>query len=375
MHILGAIGSVVIISLMLPGFVSWWENGLMAQQQHLAAEHLSSVTQAARKYVNLHQDTLLTQTGASSGPVIGIADLVNDNLLPDGFQPRNVWLQDYDIHLRQPVAGSLAAIVLTRDGRNDESDKFRNVTVPGAAALAGGAGGYVPSGIRPGHSENMLQGAGNGWLLDLDAVGIASPGAGHLGALSSYDSSALGQDFLYRVPVPGMPELNSMQTDLDMTDHALKHVSEIQFEQRQITDESCTQPEEQGRVFLDEQQGLYLCRNNSLEIIGDSGNSTALKSVNVVANGARIPKPVCAPGSGTVPSIVTAPAIAEAGPVAPPLSAVQTWATSVSDTEWIVRMRVLTSNKSLAGSDSAGWVYPSANYGRIMVMSMCVKQS
>ena len=175
--------------------------------------------------------------------------------------------------------------------------------VPGAAALIGGAGGHIPSGVLPGQTENMLQGAGNGWVLNLGTVGIASPGAGHLGAVSTYDSSALGQDFLYRVAVPGQPELNAMQTELDMTDHAIRNVSDLQFEPREITSESCSSTDEQGRIFLDSLQGLYLCRNNSLEIIGDSGNTALMKNATVAKNGDRITKPSCAPGTGLTPTI------------------------------------------------------------------------
>lgn len=375
MNILSAIGALILLIVMLPDLISWWDAGLTATQQRLVANHMLMVTQAARQYVNRHQDTLLAQAQAASGPTVGIRELVDEGFLPDGFQPRNPWLQEYQIHVRQPQAGTLQAIVLTTGGRDNETDKFRNVTVPGAAALVGGAGGFVPSGVLPGQTENMLQGAGNGWSLDLGSVGIPSPGSGHLGAVSSYDSSALGQDFLYRVAVPGQPELNAMQTELDMTDHAIRHVSELQFEARDITDESCTSVEEQGRVFLDSVQGLYLCRNNSLEIIGDSGNSVPLKNVTVAKNGDRISKPVCAPGTGTAPAIFTAPSIAEAGPEAPPLTSFQTWATSLSDTEWQVHMRVQTGNKRLDGADSEGWVYPAEDYGRIMVLSMCVKQT
>lgn len=374
MHLLGAIGAIILLIIMMPGFLGWWESGHTATQQRIVANHMTAVTRAARQYVNRHQDTLLTQASASAGPSVTIADLINEGFLTEGFQPRNAWLQEYQIHVRQPQTGTLQAIVLTTGGRNNETDKFRNVTIPGAAALVGGAGGYVPSGVLPGQTENMLQGAGNGWILDLGSVGIASPGSGHLGAVSSYDSSALGQDFLYRVAVPGQPELNAMQTELDMTDHAIRNVSELQFQEREITDEACAAPEDQGRVFLDSVQGLYICRNNSLEIIGDSGNSTPLKNVTLAKNGDRITKPVCAPNTGTAPAVFTSPSIAEAGPEAPPLTSFQTWATSLSDTEWQVHMRVQTGNKRLDGADGEGWIYPADDYGRIMVLTMCVKQ-
>lgn len=375
MHIVGSIGAALMVILMLPQLIGWWEAGNTATQQQLIANHLLVVTRAARQYVNRHQDTLLVQASPSAGPSITVENLVNEGFLPDGFQPRNAWLQEYEVHVRQPQTGTLQAIVITTGGRTNETDKFRNVVVPGAAALVGGAGGHIPMSILPGQSENMLQGAGNGWTLDLGAVGIASPGAGHLGAVSSYDSSALGQDFLYRVAVPGQPELNAMQTTLDMTDHAIRNVSELQFEEREINGEACTTPEEQGRVFLDREQGLYLCRNNSMEIIGDSGNSALLKRTTVAKNGERITKPVCAPNTDTVPTIFTAPSIAEAGPQAPPLTSVQTWATSLSDTEWQIHMRVQTPDKSLStNGDNSGWVYPQENYGRILVLTMCAKQ-
>lgn len=375
MHLLGTIGAIIVLIIMMPGFLGWWESGHTATQQRIVANHMAAVTRAARQYVNRHQDTLLTQASASAGPSVTIAELINEGFLSEGFQPRNAWLQEYQIHVRQPQTGTLQAIVLTTGGRNNETDKFRNVTVPGAAALVGGAGGYVPSGVLPGQTENMLQGAGNGWILDLGSVGIASPGSGHLGAVSSYDSSALGQDFLYRVAVPGQPELNAMQTELDMTDHAIRNVSELQFEEREITDQSCAAPEDQGQLFLDRVQGLYLCRDNSLEIIGDSGNSALLKNATLAKNGDRIAKPSCAPSTGTAPAIFTSPSIAEAGPDAPPLTSFQTWATSLSDTEWQVHMRIQTPTKTLDGSDNDGWVYPADDYGRIMVLAMCIKQT
>ena len=247
MNLLSTIGAIIVVIIMIPYMIGWWETGNSAVQQRIIANHMTMVMRAANQYVNQHQDTLLSQATATTGPTISIADLISDGLLPDGFQPQNAWLQDYQIYIRQPQNGALQAIVLTTGGRENATDHFLNAVVPG------GAGGHIPSGVLPGQTENMLQGAGNGWVLNLGTVGIASPGAGHLGAVSTYDSSALGQDFLYRVAVPGQPELNAMQTELDMTDHAIRNVSDLQFEPREITSESCTSTDEQGRIFLDSQ--------------------------------------------------------------------------------------------------------------------------
>lgn len=374
MPIIGSLGAVIILIAILPTLIGWIDQGITASQQRLVAGHLLMVSQAARQYVNRHQDTLITQAAAAGGPSFTVNDLITEGFLQEGFQPRNAWAQEYQVHVRQPQAGTLQAIVLTTGGRQNATPRWRNVVVPGAAALVGGAGGYVASGAVEGQTENTLVGAGQGWVLDLPSVGIASPGAGHLGAVSSYDASALGQDFLYRVAVPGQPELNAMQTGLDMTDHAISNVSELQFEEREISTEACASADDQGRVFLDRNHGLYLCRNNSMEIIGDSGNATLLKNITVAKNGDKIAKPSCAARTGTVPAIYTAPALMEAGADAPPMTAVQTWATSASDTEWQVHMRVQTGQTSIAGSDSAGWVYPTDSHGKMLVLTSCVKE-
>ncbi len=371
--LLGSVGALLIFIMMLPQFISMWEQGNSATQQRVCADHMRQVVRAAGSYVGRHQDTFLAQAQAGSGPTFGIREMIDDGLLPQGFSSRNAWRQEYTVHVRQPEQGMLQAIVLTSGGRSaqDGPPSFGNAVVPGAAALVGGAGGYIPTGVLPGQPDSILQGAGGGWTLNLGTVGIASPGAGHLGALSTYDASSLGQDFLYRVAVPGMPELNAMQTELDMTDHAINNVHDLQFVERTISTESCTADEDQGRVFLDRDQGLYLCRNHSLEIISDTGNAAHFKEATIVANGARVRKPSCAPGTNTVPTIYVAPQLASAGPQAPPITALQAWATSVSATEWQVQLRLQTPNPNLG--DNENWISPAADYARILVLTQCAK--
>ena len=81
MHLLGAIGAIILRIIMMPGFLGWWESGHTATQQRIVANHMTAVTRAARQYVNRHQDTLLTQASASAGPSVTIADLINEGFL------------------------------------------------------------------------------------------------------------------------------------------------------------------------------------------------------------------------------------------------------------------------------------------------------
>ena len=78
MNILSAIGALILLIVMLPDLISWWDAGLTATQQRLVANHMLMVTQAARQYVNRHQDTLLAQAQAACGPTVGIRGLVDE---------------------------------------------------------------------------------------------------------------------------------------------------------------------------------------------------------------------------------------------------------------------------------------------------------
>lgn len=340
------------------------------RDETIASEQLLMVASSAKEYVKKHNSALYASSGPTSGPTITVQNLIDEGLLrPIGLNP---WRQSYQIYIRKPSTTSarLRVIVLTTGG--DSSDRrFETSTIPGAAAKAGAGGAYVPSSLIPGDDPGTLIGAAHGWSMTFATLGVPSPGPGHLGYVSDYDSSDLAQDYLYRVEVPGNPELNAMQTELDMSDHAIEGIKEAQFIERTISTEACSATEDQGRLFLDREQGLYLCRNNRIEILADSGNSLLVRQQTLLTNGAVIDKPVCPPKTDLEPQIFVSPSIAEIGPTAPPMSAFQTWAVSLSDTQWQVFMRILTADKSIGGS--TGWGYPSDNYARIAVTTVCAR--
>lgn len=367
--LLEVIGALIASSLLMLVLFALWQRGQTSVEQAHAAYHLREVNNATEIYVKRHYETLLHASSASSGPRITIAQLINDGALPEGFRETNLWGQSYEIYVRRPQENVLNTIVITRGGReHEEGDSFATLTVPGAAMWLGGAGGFVPTGDIAGQPPDTLHGGSGGYILNLAALGIASPGPGHLGAYSAFDEYDLGTDYLYRGEVPGHPEYNQMTTELDMTGHDIENVGSVQYVSRTVTNGETCSNDDEGKMFLDEMQGMYLCRNGQLVLMADTGNSTQFKMSTVANNGDRIDKPSCAPGTGTVPQIYVAPAIASSGAKSPPMAALQAWATSVSSTQWQVHLRVLnTTNEN-------SWVYPDANYGRVMVFTTCAKQ-
>lgn len=369
MHIFSSLGALAIFAILLPSLVGLAQMGFTRSEQRLAAEHLGQVMEASGNYVRKHQATLSSQASAGGGPEISVADLITDGQLMRGFQNRNIWGQSYRIYIRKPKDDDLTAVVLTSGGYTRPSKKFTNSVAPGAALLVGGAGGFVPSGDIRGQNAGTLHGAGAGWIVSLADLGIPSPGPGHLGGLTNYDPTSLGQDQLYRVAVPGQPELNEMWTELDMTDHAIENVKEIQFVPHTLAEMEnfCASGDQNGRFFLHADEGLYLCRDGKVQTIADTGNSLLMKDMTLASHGQRIPKPHCPPGVDAEPEIFLSPVVYATGEISPPITAVQSWATSVG-TEWQVNLRLMTADPR---NSTPVWVNPSPDYGKVMVTTIC----
>lgn len=366
-----AMGALLLFVLLLPVLNSLWHMGMNEVKKRAIADHLTKVVAASQSYMGKHYEDLLAKSTAATGASVSIATLRAESFLPDGFSDTNAWGQGYTLHIRKPAPDKLEGIVLTSGGRGHENadPHFANVLVPATAAMAGGFAGFIPTGTVGGQTSTELRGAYSGWRISLASQGLPNVGAGHLGALVSLDQSNIGKDFLYRVKVPGQPDLNAMSTELDMTDHAINKIKSLQFENHALASMGafCTAPTDEGRTFLDKEAGLYICRNGQVESLNDSGNSLRMHEARVVTNGTKITKPTCSAGTNTHPEIFVAPSIVSAGEQAPPLVSVQAWATDASTTDWQVHLRVLTSNSTL------DWVYPDADYGRIVVITTCAK--
>lgn len=355
------LGILILLSL-LPVIAAQITEGLTYLKKRNAADHLKQVNTAVGEYIKLHHVKLLQNCTATKGEIITINDLKDDDLLPQGFTERNVWNQDYKIYIRQPQDKELQGITLT-SGNTKYDSNFVNNIIPSTATFLGGAGGFVPSGNIPNQSPDSIRGSYGAWELELNKLGITSPGAGHLAALATFGSNELGLDFLYRVAVPGEPELNAMQTNLDMTDHDINNLRSIKLVSHGYEEFACDDTENDNRLFYDEDEGLYICRNGKAVTVNDTGNSIMMKNATLASNEDLIDKPLCPAGTDTQPYIFLSPSIVSSGEEALHLASFQTWATDFSSTQWQVHLRVLNKKEE--------WIYPEPNYNKIMVMTVC----
>jgi hypothetical protein len=364
-----ALGALLAFAFLLPALGMLWQHGAETLKKRVVAEHFVTVQRAAWEYGKMFYTTLLPQITATSGPTITFADMKASGCLPERFVDINAWGQSYQVTARRDTNGAMAMIVLTSGGRehSDTHPEFANITVPGTAALA--KAGFIPTNLLGG---GVIRGAYGGWEVSLASMGLDAT-SGHLGSISAFSTDDLAQDFLYRVEVPGRPELNAMQTSLDMTDHGINNVQTLSFvphEEETVFAEFCTpdadgnMPDE-GRTFLDADQGLYLCRDGRIVLVSDSGNTLPLQDAQLVINGQLLNKPICAAGTSLHPEIFVAPSSVSSGETSPVAASIQAWATDYSTEQWQVHLRVLNARNQ--------WVYPDPEYGRMIAFATCAR--
>ncbi len=331
------------------------------RQARVAAGQLEFFTSAAEEYIQNNYAVLQATATATTAAVVNGATIQTAGHLPASWTTSNVWGQNYLLYVVEPSAGDLLGLVVTTGGRDATGDpEFGSVTVPYAAFNAGSRAGHVPVGTITGEVSTTLRGTGD-WTYDTTPItNYTDPGAGHLAAQIAFFDGALAEDFLYRVGVPGRPELNQMQTNMDMNGNSITTVGSLQLQSQPVASMACGLADS-GNVYFNDAEGLFICRNGSLESYNDSGNAALFKNAHVATHGELVPKVTCPTGTGTNPEVFVAPSIVSEDDSSPAMSSVQSWAVDAG-ADWLIQLRVLTSN---------GWTNPTSDYGRVMVFQTC----
>ncbi|MHB1707206.1 MAG: shufflon system plasmid conjugative transfer pilus tip adhesin PilV, partial [Acidithiobacillus sp.] len=159
-----------------------------------------------------------------SPAVITVPMLVNTGYLPNGFNANNPYGQVWEVQVLQPAANQLQALVVSQGGQTVDAKQAGMV-----AQEAGGTGGVIGGGTGkfavPGCNAGVACGVYTGW--DVSTNGYQNVAPGHLAALIEYSNGQLQSDYLYRTAVPGQPQLNTMQTNLNMGTNSVNNANEV----------------------------------------------------------------------------------------------------------------------------------------------------
>ena len=194
--------ALVVIAIATAGGISVLMSYLDGLNEQHAAQQQQQVAKAAEKYLKDNFSTVLASAGATAPAVITVPMLRNTRYLPAGFSDTNIFGQQYQVRARKPAANQLETLIVTT-GAGSPGD-----VDPADRPAHGRSGGYISKA-----NTGIAQGAA--WQVALSNFG-SDPGAGHLATALFFQDGAIANEYLYRNSVPGHPELNRMNTALNM---------------------------------------------------------------------------------------------------------------------------------------------------------------
>lgn len=244
----GLLGLSVLMGLLVLGG-HHTQRRLEEQFCQNAAAHLRIVAGAAERYVLAHhgpggaeaeqqqwqvEQQNATEEARQSLETWRYQQLIDQQYLPEGFEPKNLYGQGYSLTVKREVAPQphQQLLVVTTEGRAIQERALRQI-----ARQLGERGGYISSIDKDPNDDFCITGNQRGWTLPLmpetpyqspDSPEEAKPepiypDPGHLASLSLiYDDEVLrGSTLLHRTAIPHQPQLNQMETDLVMQQHQI----------------------------------------------------------------------------------------------------------------------------------------------------------
>ncbi|MBN3729334.1 shufflon system plasmid conjugative transfer pilus tip adhesin PilV [Burkholderia sp. Tr-20390] len=202
LEMIAVIGIFIGMIAMSGPYIAQWGN---SRTDQITADQLKLAMQGANTFIQNNSASIV----AAANPTVVYSWAQLASSMPAGLAATNLFGQTYQLAVQRTGTApnyGLNPMLQTTGGQPIPENEMRVI-----AALVGGAGGYI-SNLSP----NVATGAKGSWgPLTLTAFG-ANPGSGRLAGALFYQSSSQANQYLYRVNVPGHPELNQMQTALDM---------------------------------------------------------------------------------------------------------------------------------------------------------------
>ncbi|SHN12655.1 shufflon protein, N-terminal constant region [Pseudomonas asturiensis] len=196
--------ALIVVSLMTAIGINVASNWSASQSYLVAAQQQQTVAEAASRY--LKDNFIAVSNAANAAPVqVTVPMLRNAGYLAAGFSDNNAFGQTFLALARKSGSTQLESIVITTGGESIDEIGTREI-----AENLGGTGGFVPVA-----TPTTVQGTRGGWQVNLTNFGI-NPGAGHTASALFLLDGTLANDYLYRNFIAGKPELNRMNTGLDM---------------------------------------------------------------------------------------------------------------------------------------------------------------
>lgn len=228
-------GSIIAVLFAWLAQLQMLPAGLVLQHQAAAtatmittAQQESVILSAAGPYIQQNLVAIQGAATATTPYTISIAQLAAANIgpngLPAGFSASNPYGQTWQVQVLQPSAGNLQALVIGVNGAG--ATKLNDMQAAAIAGYAGQPGGFISqndSGIYP---AGRVYGNKAGW--NISSAGYQNVTGGQPAALLVINNGQQQNLSLYRVAVPGQPQLNTMSTNLNMGGNTITNAQQVQ---------------------------------------------------------------------------------------------------------------------------------------------------
>jgi type II secretory pathway pseudopilin PulG len=206
-----------------------WSNDTVAAT---TAQQTRTLGDAASAYIKDNYSAVMTAASSATPALITVATLQGAGYLPSGFALANNYQQNQCVLVLEPAAGQLLGLVVTEGGTT-----LDDLTLGQVASIVGGSGGGIYS-----TATTTLQGTQNGWSqavgnfasanhlnlhCDGATAGAVTLAAGHPVMALWFTGGDTTNGFLHRDAVSGHPELNQMNTALDMNSNDITNVATV----------------------------------------------------------------------------------------------------------------------------------------------------
>ena len=216
---------LVAMAILMPTLFNMAQQNQQVVLTSSAGQQLQAIAQAANQYVSDNYQSLVGTTSSTAPTPITLATLTAGGYLPPGFGATNAYGQSWQIQALQPASGQLQILVVSTGGQTLDA-KTASAIAQRAGSQGGVIGGGAGSTAVPGCAAGTACGAYGGWSVNTaNYTGVAP---GHVAALLAFNSGGMLQnDYLYRVAIPGHPELNQMQANLDMGANTINNAGTV----------------------------------------------------------------------------------------------------------------------------------------------------
>lgn len=230
-----ALIALTLVMLALPIVQSYYASYQMENMSMSAARHLQRIEQAVDGYVKANWAAVVASATPTTPLKIDGDDLEDAGFLPTNFNMTNTFGQTYAVYVVNPSANSLVSVVIGEGGRpgvgvlQGAELKLATEVIPSTAEKVGLTGGVVPYAQLPGATPGVIEGTNGSWELNVSTWaggGFSQPQQGALASVNFYVSGSVNNDYLYRNDL-GIPELNRMETNLDMGGNSIDNIDNL----------------------------------------------------------------------------------------------------------------------------------------------------